>query len=542
MTPDSRIATEHIFRRWTDPPELFGRPVSELRLAEVPLFDWVTPGVLVTFGAVLALAAIFLVLRWYRREGQTVGQKWALFLAALRILTILVLLFVWLLPAIREVEIRERHSRIVLLFDVSESMHTSDSPPSEDPDADRPTRQDLLLRWLDPGKETPSSHAAADFLARILVKNPVTIYRFGSRLDTTAQLTLPTLRERLSQAQAERWEDLPAEVQQEIRGQLSAFVQHQLKPFLTLGCSPSIATPIPAAVVEMLREKAEALASLDDAEPETRQRRRMELLRELEQTLADYRQTETTLPQRTNAGAALLDVIRREGNNLVKGVIVFSDGRFNAGSSQEVAQALAEAKKFGIPVFAVALGQHQETSNLRLVDLIGPARVQPEDEFPLRFVVEGENIPPGTQVQVTLLAQKPDQERPEVVDKKEVRLQSAAGRVTLASEQFVYRNAERLKGTFRFWARVQPIPGERAHADNLSEKPVQVQVEDRKLNVLLCASSPLREYHFLRTLLVREQEKFDLSIYLQSAARESVQDVDPRRLLTAFPDALRDRD
>lgn len=542
MTSDTRITTEHVFRRWTDPPELFGRPVSEIRIADVALLDWVTPGILVAFGVVVALAAMALVLRWYRREGQTVGQKWAIFLATLRLLTIVVLFFVWLLPAIREVEVRERHSRIVLLFDVSESMHVSDTPPSEVPDLERPTRQDLVLRWLDPSNATAANPVAVDFLARILARNPVTIYRFGARLDSNTRLTLPSLRDRLNQAKVESWDDLPAEVQQEIRQQLSAFVQGEMKPFLTVGQPPSLPTPFPADVIGTLRKKSEELVALDEAEAQVRERRRAELLRELEQILSDHRQLEATLPQRTNASTALLDLIRREGNNLVKGVIVFSDGRFNAGSSQEAAQALAEARKFGIPVFTVGVGRHQETSNLRLVDLIGPTRVQPEDEFPLRFVVEGENVPPGSAVQVTLLAQKPDQERPEIVDKKEVRLQPTAGRLALASDQFVYRNTEKLKGTFRFWARVQPVPGERAHADNLSEKPVQVQVEERKLNVLLCASSPMREYQFLRTLLVREQEKFDLSVYLQSAGRESVQDVDPRRLLTAFPDSLRDRD
>ncbi len=538
MSTDAQITTEHILRRWTDPPELFGRPVSE-----IPGLEWMTPGLLIGLGVVLVLVAAVFVFRWYRREGLTVGQPWALFLAALRMLTILVVFFVWLLPAIREVEVRERHSRIVLLFDVSQSMHVSDVPPTEDPHTPRPTRQELLLRWLDPqSPDTAGSPLTPDFLPRVLAKNPVVCYRFGARLDTQTTLNLPSLRERLAQARAERWEDLPAEVQQEIREQLGQFVREKLQPFLQVGQPQNLATPIPVSVLEQVQKTASQLVSLDSAEPEVRERRRAELLRSLELTLGDLRDAEQALPNRTNASGALVDVIRREANNLLKGVIIFSDGRFNAGSSQEMTQALEEAKKSGIPVFTVAVGAHQETSNLRLVDFVGPTRVQPEDEFPLRFVVEGENIPPGTPVQVTLLVQKPGQESPEVLEKKEVRLQATAGRLALASEQFVYRNAEKLQGTFRFWARVQPLPGERAHADNLSEKPVQVQVEEKKLNVLLCASSPMREYQFLRTLLVREQEKFDLSIYLQSAGRESVQDVDPRRLLTAFPDSLRDRD
>lgn len=71
----------------------------------------------------------------------------------------------------------------------------------------------------------------------------------------------------------------------------------------------------------------------------------------------------------------------------------------------------------------------------------------------------------------------------------------------------------------------------------------------RPLRVLLFASSPTREYQFLRSLLVRESDgkRVELSILLQpppgSEPRAgSVQDVPAERMLTAFPERLQSYD
>ena len=75
--------------------------------------------------------------------------------------------------------------------------------------------------------------------------------------------------------------------------------------------------------------------------------------------------------------------------------------------------------------------------------------------------------------------------------------------------------------------------------------PVAAAKNDAQpLRVLLVASGPTRDYHFVRKLLVRavEEQKAELSVCLQSIElREDVsQDVPADRLLRRFPDAIGD--
>src|SRR5262249_12976709 len=76
--------------------------------------------------------------------------------------------------------------------------------------------------------------------------------------------------------------------------------------------------------------------------------------------------------------------------------------------------------------------------------------------------------------------------------------------------------------------------------------PVPVQVIKKPLRVLLVAGGPTHDFQFLRTLLVREKDarRAELSIFLQNQGRDSrsVPDVEPERLLSRFPSAMRTED
>ncbi|HEV3257764.1 MAG TPA: hypothetical protein VG013_12840, partial [Gemmataceae bacterium] len=71
-----------------------------------------------------------------------------------------------------------------------------------------------------------------------------------------------------------------------------------------------------------------------------------------------------------------------------------------------------------------------------------------------------------------------------------------------------------------------------------------VNVVKRPIRVLLFASAPTREYQFLRTLFVREtdRQRADLSICLQLARENIVQDVPQAQLLKQFPTTFGDVD
>src|SRR5205085_2305648 len=100
--------------------------------------------------------------------------------------------------------------------------------------------------------------------------------------------------------------------------------------------------------------------------------------------------------------------------------------------------------------------------------------------------------------------------------------------------EFRITNPKKIKGDWKFKARVAPLKGERTRADNVSQDVKKVSVEERKLNVLLFASAATREYQFVRNMLMREPEKFDFSICLQSAQNGTVQDIDPKKMLDRF--------
>lgn len=81
-------------------------------------------------------------------------------------------------------------------------------------------------------------------------------------------------------------------------------------------------------------------------------------------------------------------------------------------------------------------------------------------------------------------------------------------------------------------AALSPAPEERAEP---ATKP-----EIKPLRVLLFAGGPTREYQFLRRLLVNQvdQKRAEISIFLQTGERGTVQDVPAERLLTKFPNSL----
>src|SRR5262249_46109766 len=101
------------------------------------------------------------------------------------------------------------------------------------------------------------------------------------------------------------------------------------------------------------------------------------------------------------------------------------------------------------------------------------------------------------------------------------------------------------------WSFVARVPKARREAFTRVEHvtdPARMLVVKRPLRILLFAGGPMRDYQFLRNLLVREVDKHrvELSIYLQPTPGQQerrpgiVQDVPPERLLTQFPNRLQD--
>src|SRR5262245_52998906 len=125
--------SQFVSRRLTDSFNLLGKEVEGM------VWLWILIPLLV-------VGAVYVV--WmYVRDGRTIGWFWGSFLAALRLTVYAILAAVFLLPAIQNWEESKTHSKVVLGFDVSDSItRIKDDFPSEAVPYDKmKTRQDKVL-------------------------------------------------------------------------------------------------------------------------------------------------------------------------------------------------------------------------------------------------------------------------------------------------------------------------------------------------------------------------------------------------------------
>ncbi len=632
---------------------------------------------------------VLLVAWFYRRDSQTVGGSWATFLAFLRAAVIFTLFFVWLLPAIKTVTVKEYHSRVLVKIDVTDSMRSGEEPGNDIPGYIPRTRQHNLIEFFSGTLPAPSKATEATgekplgFVDALLKRNALYCWRFGDGPDEKEWVLVgpagtfdwarklvplarpvlgePVLRDTLDELDAaeQKLAKLKAEVRRELvvdeleraanehprkRDKLQAlrkvilddpvhamadfakrhagsheagkplsdlrhgFFDDPAQALARVMADPELPQPIrdeleqikqkvidiPARAIDELAADERDLAAMlgrvkelivtpkaavekaveaDAKFKERLDRRRLQLVEDLERALTEGQQLRERLLARTNLGGSLLPIIQKQSRNLVQGMIVFSDGRVNAGSSRDIDAAIQIAREAGIPIITVGLGRHQESQNIRLADTLVPVQVQPEDEFPIRVVVEGEGekLPESLPVNVVVemrFEKESMAKLPPLV--QTITLAKSSGRVANGVAEFrvapikvlaqarglaipttkdeIEKFRAEVLGEWKFVARVEatpnePLIGERVKSDNKAEEPAIVKVVDRKLTVLMVAGAPMREYQFLRDMLLREPDKFDLSIVLQSAQGDNiVQGVDASRLLQRFPDNLGEPD
>lgn len=475
--PSVQTETEFVFRRLTDPLQWSGKEISP--------YWWLA----ILIPVVLAAAAY---VGWmYVRDSRTIGWRWATLLGLLRCGVYGLLAWVFLLPAWQKWEKTESRSKVVLLMDVSGSTGTKDDLPTESlPIEKLLSRQDKVIQFL--------TDDQVKFLERLQEQNPVSLYRFGSQIDDTAR-------------EFKDGENLTA-------AEWSVF----LKP----------------------DPKEEMPKNLKDEEKAT-------FLKKID--------LHTQLVNGTNIGEALLAALKREAGNMLQGIIVVSDGRSTQFSNQTFEAVRAKALNANVPIFTVIVGEHRQPINIRITDLQAPDNARPDDKFLVRVEVDGEGLG-GRDVKVSLdifhpgLEPKPGKQ-PTLVLQETARFQQ--GEVPHAQVEFQIDpetlaelrkvdtetgKPELEEGTWNFIARVEKDKREVFLPKEHVSEPAPVNVVKKPLRVLLFASSPgIRDYQFARAMFVREVAKgrAELSLCLQLARPEIVQDVEADRMLTRFPTTLR---
>ncbi len=249
----------------------------------------------------------------------------------------------------------------------------------------------------------------------------------------------------------------------------------------------------------------------------------------------------------TDLGQALTRALEDAGESPLAAVIVFSDGGLNRGLSAEDVALLA--RRSGVTLYPVAVGEEGEPPNLRITSLAVPATVPLGDPVEVRVQVAGSGVP-DSKVRVDLLAreersdpgsggtsaaQQPagTQESWRHVGSAEMHLQGTAaqsaaerqasdpGEGQVSQVRFVV-NPERA-GEFVYRAVVTSVPGEALLDDNSRE--ASVQVTDQPLRVLIVAGRPSFDYRFVSRLFERDRS-IDVSCWLQSADARAVRDGD----------------
>jgi hypothetical protein len=469
----------------------------------------------------------------YRRDGQAVGWFWAVLLGLFRCTVYAFLAIVFLLPGFQHWEETRSQSRVVLMLDVSQSQtETRDGTPSEGVPVEKlPTRQDEVLRLLAGPDST--------FLSSLEKTNPIFAYRFGRVPDEAFQVFAGG-----NHWTRQQWDELARikndKEKNKDKADETAMRAEPALPWQEEQWRAWLKPDFKAAIPD----------DLNDEEREARQK----LLEQLQRLCTG-----------TNLGDSVLTVLNREANNMVQGIVVFSDGRSTEGSAQTVRELADRAQRAKVPIFVVAVGEDRPQVRIDITDLRVPEQARPDDRFKVIAEVTGEGLAdrdwpvdldvfaPNVKDKVATLKPKgpvkfKPGEPPHATAEFEIDASVVPGTMAPDDKGKGAKKPEFAEGEWNFQARV---PKDRREVfipqEHVSDKAKMLVVK-RPLRVLLFAGGPMRDYQFLRTLLVREMEKkrVEVSIYLQppqgqEQARSSiVQDVPPERLLGHFPNLLMD--
>ena len=226
----------------------------------------------------------------------------------------------------------------------------------------------------------------------------------------------------------------------------------------------------------------------------------------------------------TRLGEALMRVLDHEPAGTLAAIVVLSDGGSNAGVDPlAAATALAQA---GVAVHPLGIGADTLPANVRVADLVVPARVFPGDRFPATAYLQAQGLE-GARVRVELSERAADAAAPgRVIDTQECLVPADGELVPLRFD---------VPGLAKGGSRVVAVRVQPPAADTVAEDDVRtadVEVVDRVTQVLLMSGGPGREYQFLRNVLERDAS-FAVDVLLGTAAPGVSQDA--RKILDAFP-------
>jgi hypothetical protein len=217
------------------------------------------------------------------------------------------------------------------------------------------------------------------------------------------------------------------------------------------------------------------------------------------------------LGEQTRLGAAIHAVLDDLRGTTPAALVLLSDGVNTEGP--DLADGAAYARRKGVPLFVVALGDSQPDRSLKLSDLSVEEFVFIHDRvnFEVQFTGTGYA---GQEVRIVLRRQ----DRPNVLAEIKVKVGPDGRPQTV---RLPYRPDE--EGEFQFTVEIEPIAGDAPAGDDRQERVIRtahpVRVRKEKIHVLLVQAYPSYEFRYLRNMFGRDPT-VDLKTVLQDADEE----------------------
>jgi len=223
-------------------------------------------------------------------------------------------------------------------------------------------------------------------------------------------------------------------------------------------------------------------------------------------------------------GDAVNSILDQERGSPLAGIVLFTDGRSNAGA--DPVNSVTEAAIQGIPIHPVGLGTEKNPINVRVLDVEAPKRVFPGDRFRLTALLQASGLQ-GSQVPIQLRRRPGGQSNigPSMEEERMVPLEGDDNITSLAFDV-----EPREIGSWIYEVRILAPTQDTNTSDNTFES--EVRVVEPNATVLILAGGPTREYQFVRNLLYRDAT-VQSHVYLQSGGPGVSQEA--KKLLTEFP-------
>ena len=255
---------------------------------------------------------------------------------------------------------------------------------------------------------------------------------------------------------------------------------------------------------------SEPIATIDikESPKQTKEEREKLLADSIEKGLATISGIQAT-GNSTQVVSSVRSVMEGLAGQRVAGVVLLTDGRDTP--SENLTEAMATIKRFGVKVFPVPVGSDQAPRNISMRTLSLQDSAFKGDIVNVKAQLQVTGFEPGHQVKLALIDAK-----------KKVALRGMDG---LPSELVVTVESDKpqnvelqfkadMIGMIDVMMRANSEPGEIDEADN--QKTAAIEVLDARINVVYVDGYPRWEYRYIKTDMIREPT-INLSCILQSA-------------------------